>query len=219
MNQMKSPYMFKHLKPKNTNAENSPVIFLFHGLGSNEEDLVQLVTQLQQECHIISVRGPITHRPGFAFYTFEEEGKPTRNIFDQTIVYTKEFILEAIEHFNVKKDKVFLVGFNQGAVIAQTLALVLGEQICATAALSGFLPEFVMNEYVKKPVDRSRIFISHGEYDYVYPIQWGRASNEYFVELGADVTFKTYQDGHGVTPENMNDLVAFLSESLVDTLH
>ena len=102
---MKSPYMFKHLKPKSTNGDNSPVIFLFHGLGSNEEDLVQLVADLQEECHIISVRGPITHRPGFAFYMFEEEGKPTRDVFDQTIVYTKDFVLEAVEHFNLNKRK------------------------------------------------------------------------------------------------------------------
>lgn len=211
--------MFKHLKPKSTHNEKSPAIFLFHGLGSNEEDLLQLVAELQQDCHIISVRGPITHRPGFAFYTFEEEGKPTREVFDQTILYTKDFILKAVEQFNINKEKIFLVGFNQGAVIAQSLALVMGEAICATVALSGFLPDFVINEYYKKPVDRSRVFISHGEFDYVYPIQWGRVSSEFFEELGANVTFKLYPDGHGVTPENMKDLVTFISESLVDTVH
>lgn len=216
---MKSPYVYKHVAPKSIGSEKKPAIFLFHGLGSNEEDLLQLVTTLQQDCHIISVRGPITHRPGFAFYTFEEEGKPTREVFDKTIMYTKDFILEAVEHFNLNTEKLFLVGFNQGAVIAQTLALVMGEAVHSTVALSGFLPDFVMNEYNKSCVDASRIFISHGEYDYVYPIQWGIASSDYFKELGAKVTFKTYADGHGVTPENMNDLLAFISEGLVDTLH
>lgn len=216
---MKSPYTFKHLAPKNIDSEKKPAIFLFHGLGSNEEDLLQLVAGLQQECHIISVRGPITHRPGFAFYTFEEEGKPTKEVFDKTIMYTKDFILEAVEQFNLNKEKLFLVGFNQGAVVAQTLALIMGESVCGTVALSGFLPDFVMNEYKKNAIDHSRIFISHGEYDYVYPIQWGVASSEYFKELGAEVTFKTYPDGHGVTPDNMQDLLAFISESLVDTVH
>lgn len=219
MRNLKSPYIFKHLQPKNRQEGKNPAVFLFHGLGSNEEDLPQLVADLQQDCHIISVRGPITHRPGFAFYTFEEEGKPTREVFDQTIVFTKDFILEAVEKFNINKQKIFLVGFNQGAVIAQTLSLVMGEAICGTVALSGFLPDFVVNEYRKQPVDRTRVFISHGEYDYVYPIQWGKASSEFFQELGANVTFKTYPDGHGVTPENMKDLLTFITESLVDTVH
>lgn len=216
---MKSPYTFKHIPPTNTTGELQGAIFLFHGLGSNEEDLLQLVEEFKGQCHIFSLRGPITHAPGFAFYTFEEEGKPTRDVFDKVITFSQSFILEAIEEFNVDINRIFLVGFNQGAAVVETLTLTLGNLITGTVALSGYLPEFVMNEYKKAPVDRTKIFISHGEYDYDFPIQWGQASKNYFEELEVQVTFKTYPDGHGVTPENLKDMVAFLAENLVDKVN
>lgn len=214
---MKSPYTFKHIAPSTTSDELQPALFLFHGLGSNEDDLLQLVEEFKDQCHIFSLRGPITHTPGFAFYTFEEEGKPTREVFDKMITFSQSFILEAIDQFKLDINKIFLIGFNQGAAVVETLTLTLGNLINASVALSGYLPEFVMNEYKKAPLERTKIFISHGEYDYDFPIQWAQSSQEYFKELGVQVTFKTYPDGHGVTPENLGDMVEFIAENLADS--
>lgn len=216
---MNSPYTFKHLTPAINNDESRPAIFLFHGLGSNEDDLLQLVEEFKGQCHIFSLRGPITHPPGYAFYTFEEEGKPTREVFDKVIVFTQSFIKEAISTFNLDSKKLYLVGFNQGAVVAETLSLVMGQMIRGTVALSGFLPDFVIDEYKKMPMNHLKIFISHGEYDYVYPIQWGQKSHKVFTDYGASVTYKTYPDGHGVTQDNLRDLVNFIAEDLIDTIN
>ena len=134
-------------------------------------------------------------------------------------MFIKAFIFEAILQFNLDMEKIYVVGFNQGAVVAQTLALVMGSAIRGTAALSGYLPEFVAVEYNKLPMDESKIFISHGEYDYVYPLVWGEKSAAFFKDYDADITFKTYPDGHGVTPENLQDLVAFIASDLVTTIN
>lgn len=215
---MNSPYTFKHIAPTATTNNQKPgAIFLLHGLGSNEEDLLQLVQEFKGQCHIFSLRGPITHRPGYAFYTFEEEGKPNREVFDKMIMITQSFILEAIEQYNLNIEKIYVVGFNQGAAVAQTLLVSMGSIIRGVASLSGFLPEFVKDEYRKRPLDHAKIFISHGEYDYVYPIGWSKVSEEFFKEQGAQVIYSTYSDGHGVSPENLQDLVQFIAEDLVET--
>ena len=105
-----------------------------------------------------------------------------------------------------------MLGFSQGAVLAQSLALTMGNVIKGVVALSGYVPDFVKTEYKKHPVSHLNIFISHGEYDYIIPPKWGRESKDYFEAQGAKVTFKTYNDGHGVTPENRQDLIAFLQK-------
>lgn len=215
---MNSPYTFKHTAPQ-PNGEKQPAIFLLHGLASNENDLLQLVGDFKEQCHIFSLQGPIKHKPGFAFYTFEEEGIPQRDVFDKVVKFTEAFILEAIAEYNLDIEKIYVIGFNQGAVVAQTLALVMGNAIRGTAVLSGYLPEFVAVEYNKLPMNNSKIFISHGEYDFVYPFVWGQRSAKFFEDYGADVTFKTYADGHGVTPENLQDLVAFIAQDLITTLN
>ena len=208
---MKSPFTFVHSAPKQ-GGENHPAIFLLHGMGSHEEDLPQLVQSFKDSHHIFSLRGPIEFEPGYAFYTNEEEGKPIRIVFDEVLTYIQSFIHEAIDKYSLNKEQIYILGFSQGAVLAQSLAFTMGDAIRGVVALSGYIPDFVKDEYKKQAVDHLNIFISHGEYDYVIPYHWGENSRDYFNSQGANVTFKLYQDGHGVTPENHQDLVAFLRQ-------
>ncbi|MED3660709.1 esterase [Ureibacillus sp. FSL K6-8385] len=210
---MQSVYTFKHIEPKNKRNQN-PAIFLFHGLGSNEEDLLQIVGEIQEVCHVFSLRGPITHDPGYAFYTFEEEGKPSQHIFDKVVAVTRDFILQAIDEYRLDPKKIFVAGFNQGAVIAQTLCVVMGNKIKGCAALSGYLPDFVKEQYYRHNMDETSVFISHGEYDYDYPIAWSRESKDFFEKNGAKVIYKTYPVGHGVSTENMHDFIHFILEEI-----
>lgn len=206
---MKSPFTFTHSAPANKEGKQ-PALFLLHGMGSDENDLLQLVGDFKDSHHIFSLRGPVVHDPGYAFFTIEEEGKPVREVFDKVLVYIQSFIREAAEEFNLDRDRLAVIGFSQGAVLAQAIGLTMGPAIKGVAALSGYLPDFVKEEYAKQSVDKLKIFISHGDYDYIVPSQWGAESKDYFEEQGADVTFKTYGDGHGVTPDNQKDLTAFL---------
>lgn len=212
---MQAPFQFIHYAPSDTEKKH-PAIFLFHGLGSNEQDLLQLVEAFKERCHIFSVQGPITHRPGYAYYTFEEEGKPTRDIFDKVVKAAQKFVQDAAVSFNVDIDQLYVVGFNQGAVIAQTISLMMGDGIRGTVALSGFVPEFVAVEYNKLPHQNSHVLITHGEYDYVYPIVWGKESAELFEGNGANVELFIFEDGHGVTPEVLAKMNLFI-ENLLPT--
>lgn len=216
---MNSPFTFIHTQPSNMDPNKKyPAIFLLHGMGSNEDDLPQLVQDFKEQCHIFSLRGPITQKPGYAFFTIQEIGQPDRAIFDKVLVALQCFMLEAIDEYQIDPNKVHVLGFSQGAILAQSLAFSMGNLISGVVALSGYTPKFVTEEYAIRPVDHLRIFISHGEYDYVIPPQWGVESKETFERFGATVTFKQYPDGHGVTPENMRDIVAFLAQQLQDTV-
>ena len=216
---MNTPFTFIHTQPINMDpTKKYPAIFLLHGMGSNEEDLLQLVQDFKEQCHIFSLRGPITQKPGYAFFTIQDIGKPDRAIFDKVLVALQRFMLEAIDEYQVDPNKVYVLGFSQGAILAQTLAFTMGNLISGVVALSGYVPQFVTEEYSIRPVNNLQIFISHGDYDYVIPSQWGMDSKETFERFGADVTFKQYPDGHGVTQENMRDLIVFLAQQMQETV-
>ena len=215
---MKTPFTYLHKTPT-VQKDKQPAIFLLHGLGSDENDLLQLVDSFSTECHIFSLQGPIQHRPGYAFYTFEEEGKPERAIFDKVLKGIEAFIFEAIQEFQLDEKQIYVVGFNQGAAVAASLAMVMGNAIRGTAVLSGYLPEFAALEYSKKTMDESKIFISHGEYDYDFPFEWAEHTVRFFNDYGTQVTFKSYPVGHGVSQQNLQDLLAFLAADLPTTLN
>lgn len=216
---MNTPFTFNHTQPTNMDpTKKYPAIFLLHGMGSHEDDLPQLVQDFQEQCHIFSLRGPITQHPGYAFFTIQEVGQPDRAIFDKVLIALQRFILEAIEEYQIDPHKVFVLGFSQGAVLAQSLAFVMGNLVTGIVALSGYTPKFVTEEYAIRSVEHLNAFISHGDYDYVIPSQWGMESKEIFEQFGAKVTFKQYPDGHGVTPDNLRDLVAFLAQQLQEEI-
>ena len=211
---MNTPFTFTHTTIQAT-AQPMPAIVLLHGMGSNEQDLQQLLQGLSLPAHVFAIRGPISHPPGYAFFQIGEEEQPVRQTFDKVIVALQQFIEEIVKYYNVDPSRILLVGFNQGAVIAQTAALTVGDKIAGFAALSGFLPRFVKEEYVKKDVSHIKGFISHGQYDYIYPYALGQQSANLFEAYEASVVFKSYADGHGVTAENRQDLQQFIQEVLV----
>jgi phospholipase/carboxylesterase len=200
----------KHVDPNKT----YPVLFLLHGIGGNEQNMLPLVADLEEQCFIFSIRGHLPQPPGFAYFTIQGYGIPHREVFDHAVDLLTSFIDYACDQYPLDQNRLFLLGFSQGAILSMTLGLTLGNRIKGIIALSGYIPGFVKEEYDIKQVDDLTLFISHGEMDQVLPFEWGVANNEYFQKLGANVTFQTYQVGHSVSLKNQQDFMKWLVENL-----
>jgi phospholipase/carboxylesterase len=199
----------KHIDPNKT----YPALFVMHGIGSNEQNMLSLVKGLEEQFYIFSIRGHLEQSPGYAYFTIQGYGKPHREVFDQAISKLTNFIDYASEQYPLDLSQLYLLGFSQGAILSMSLGLTLGNRIKGIIALSGYIPGFVKDEYNVKPVNQMSLFISHGVMDQVLPYEWGVANNEYFQGLGATVTFKTYQEGHTVSLQNFQDYMDWLQES------
>lgn len=202
-------------RPKQIDPNKTyPAIFVMHGIGSNEQDILSLVNGLEEQFYIFGIQGHLEQPPGFAYFTIEGYGKPHREVFDQAISKLTTFIDYASEHYPLDVSQMYLLGFSQGAILSMSLALTLGDRIKGVIALSGYIPRFIKDEFDVKPVNNMSLFISHGEMDHVLPYEWGVENNKYFQELGANVTFKKYQEGHTVSLQNHDDFRKWLQDSL-----
>ncbi|MDF0725503.1 esterase [Cytobacillus sp. S13-E01] len=214
-----SPMIYELRRPSQIEPDKTyPALFLMHGIGSNEQNMLQLVDGLAEQFYIFSIQGSIQHPPGYAYFTIQGYGKPHREVFDQSIRTLTDFIDYAIEEFPINSSQLYLLGFSQGAILAKTLGLSLGNKVKGIVALSGYIPAFVKEEYTIQPVDKLSVFISHGEYDNILPYEWGVESSSYFRGLGANVTFQTYQEGHTVSLKNEEDFTKWLLADLVKNL-
>lgn len=212
---MNSPMIYELRKPKQVDpGKTYPAIFLMHGIGSNEQNMLSLVDGLEDKFYIFSIRGQLIQPPGFAFFTIEGYGKPHRKVFDQGVKQLTSFIDFACEQYPVDNSQLYLLGFSQGAILAMTLGLTLGNRIKGIIALSGYIPGFVKEEYNIQSVNKLSAFISHGEMDQVLPFEWCVANDEYFRKMGATVTFKTYPEGHTVSLRNQQDFMKWLFDNL-----
>ncbi|GGC77450.1 phospholipase [Thalassobacillus devorans] len=205
-------------KPTNIDPNRKyPALFLMHGIGSNEQDMLSLVDGLENHFIIFSIRGRLSQPPGYAFFTIQGYGKPHREVFDQAINQVNNFIDYAVEQYQVDSNFLYLLGFSQGAIVSMTTGLTMGNRIKGIVALSGYIPCFVKEDYDIQSVENVSLFISHGEFDNILPYDWGIESYKYFDSLGSQVTFKPYQEGHRISPINKQDFTDWLLENLAET--
>lgn len=212
---MQSPFVFELKKPTYLKENKKyPALFMMHGMGSNEQNLLPLVEGFQETMFIFSLRGPFIQPPGYAFFRMEELGKPDRQSFVDTINKIDDFLKFIIQSYPIDEKQVYLLGFSQGAMLATSLSIKMSDSIKGVVALSGYIPSFVQDEYREQPLQNLHLFLSHGEQDPVLPFQWGVSSYNYLKEHGANITFKSYPAGHWVTQENFEDIRSWLSEAL-----
>jgi phospholipase/carboxylesterase len=180
-------------------------------MGSNEQNMMSLVSGIEKELFVFSIRGPLQQPPGYAFFTIQGFGNPHRDVFDSAVNKLEDFIEYAVENYPIDANEVYFMGFSQGAILSMTLGLKLGNRIKGIIALSGYIPTFVKEEYDIQPLDDVKAFISHGEYDQVLPFEWGVDAEAFYKQNGAASTFSNYPEGHTVSKENFNDFTAWFN--------
>jgi phospholipase/carboxylesterase len=91
-----------------------------------------------------------------------------------------------------------------------TLSLVMGDGLKGIVALNGYIPNFVKTEYAIRNVNDVSAFISHGQFDSVFPVRIGHETAAYLHEKMNHLTFKIYPTDHGVSEENQVDFMNWL---------
>ncbi len=207
-------------QPK-TKAENTPLIILLHGYGSNEEDLFSFAEELPDSMLVISVRAPLSMGFGsYAWYTIHFETNDASKFSDipeakQALHKIGIFINEIISEYKVDKDNVFLFGFSQGTILSIAFALNHPDKINHVIALSGY----VNAELLNKDVGISNFhdldfFVSHGTVDQVIPVIWARKTPGFLNNFGIKNSYQEYPVGHGVAPQNFYDLNDWIKERI-----
>lgn len=213
MKNLSLDYIIK--EPDHNNA--APLILLIHGYGSNKEDLFSFAGELPQQAMIASVQAPL-NLPfgGHAWYSinFDADENKFSDVEEGKIAVQKIniFVDELIENYNINTNKIFLVGFSQGAILSYATSFSFPNKYPFVVALSGYFnKEFLNNEPQHNQTD---YFISHGSVDQVIPVEWAKKAPLILNELGVKNQYQEYPVGHGVHPLNFRDFKNWIEERL-----
>jgi phospholipase/carboxylesterase len=206
---MNTEIIYTVSEPIEKNREAYPAIFLMHGMGSNENDLPTIVKNLEKDYYIFSLRGPLSQGSGYAFFTIERIGQPHEEPFRRILKDVQNFLEEAIKHYSIDRQKVFLLGFSQGAILSQSLATMLGNKLAGIVSLGGYLPELVLEGRSKVDMNGLEVLLAHGVQDHVIPFGWSEKSKDFFETEGAQVKFFPYTGGHFVTPQLIEEIEGY----------
>jgi phospholipase/carboxylesterase len=191
-----------------------PVIFALHGIGYNEQYMLDLVAELKEEYILIGIRGDLTYKEGYAYYYLKGYGNPERELFDSSIEKLKDFIDYASDHYPIDPDRKYLIGFSQGAILSMSLALILGDSIKGIIPMNGYIPQFIKEEYPLKSIDHLSVFLCQGATDPVFPLNIGQENYDYLSEHTSAVKYTIYPTAHEISENNKKDIVAWLRQEL-----
>lgn len=206
-------------EPKNQ-KDKTPALFMFHGYGSDENDLFSFASELPEELCIISVRAPYPMQPfGNAWYAIHFDDANGKFSDDEQAVESRDkiahFITEAVEAYNIDKNNVTLLGFSQGCILSYAVALSYPEKVKNVIALSGYLNTDILKEGIENNnFTGLNIYCSHGSVDQVIPIQWARRAPEFLNNLNIKTELKEFPVGHGVHPNNFYEFREWLQHKV-----
>ncbi|MGU3373715.1 alpha/beta hydrolase [Chryseobacterium sp. M5A1_1a] len=204
-------------EPENITS-TTPILFMLHGYGSNEQDLFSFRETLPNDWIIVSFRAPRdTQFEGYSW--FDINFNEPENFMDvpqakESLNSVLESILKVINHYALTESNVHLCGFSQGGILCYALALKYPELFTKIACMSSYPEEKILDGIVKdkKKLEKLRFFISHGTDDAVIPLEWGRKAADLLYDLSCYFTFREYMSGHGVNQKNYMDLMEFFSK-------
>ncbi len=194
-----------------------PTLFVLHGYGANAHDLLGLAPHLLGgRALVIAPQGPLAvpldpqgRLTGYAWFPLSLAQPPTPSDVAQGITAAREFIDEATRRYPVDPERMGLLGFSQGGVVALALALGAPKRFKALAALSTWLPD-ELDRSLASDATGLPVWMQHGTKDEVIAVARARDSRAKLEARGVGLTYREYEMGHEISAPSLRDLVGWL---------
>jgi phospholipase/carboxylesterase len=199
-------------------ATPAGALVLLHGRGADELDLAPLLDILDPEQRLVGLapRGPLALPPGGAhWYAVREIGFPDPGTFLPTFAQLSDWLDGALEEVGVDAGRTVFGGFSQGAVMSYALGLAAGRpRPAGILAMSGFIP--TVEGFELDPEDRAGlpVSISHGTYDPVIGVEFGREARDRLDAAGLAVAYREDPVAHQIAPSAVAQARAVLERAL-----
>ena len=202
-------------------------VIWMHGLGADCNDFVDLVPllQLPNEASVrfvfpnapirpVTINAQIPMRAWFDIFSLESMQRED----DAGVRESQQAIDELIEQEitrGIPSEKIILAGFSQGGAMALFAGLRYPKPVGGILALSCFLPLLSTIEQERHQHNNlTPIFLTHGDFDDIVPLRLSQTSYDKLLQLGYDVTWRTYPMGHEVSMAEIHDIGQWLGHTL-----
>lgn len=196
------------------------IVFLLHGLGSNKEDLISLAPYFARACPNTVFVSPDAPQPcdmgPFGFQWFSLQNRDPHAMLQgiqESFPVLKQFIEDVVAKYQVKKERVILLGFSQGTMMSLYTAPRLDEKIGGVVGYSGALlggAELSDSGFKKPPV-----LLIHGNRDDVVAYSALANAEEFLQKAGFDIKTVTCPNlGHSIDEKGIVAGIEFVAERL-----
>ena len=214
-NAMRSlPLQHAFVEPDAETDGPPPAVIVLHGRGADEQDLLPVAEALPDELATVSLRAPDPVDGGYRWYEIDASGglgssQPHPEQYRRSLNLAGESIQEAVDEYGLDPDRIGLAGFSMGTMVSTGLVLEHPDTYAWLVGLHGYLPELCA-DLEPDGIGDTPVFFAGGDADRIIPVARVAGAARRFGELGADVTYESYDTGHGIGGRERNDVVEFV---------
>jgi len=201
-------------------GEAAGTVIWLHGLGADGHDFEPIVPELRLGDELplrfvfphaplrpVTVNGGMTMRAWYDIVSLDRSGPQDEAGIRASAAILGQLVAREQER-GISCERIVLAGFSQGGAIAQHAALRFRQRLAGLMALSTWLPltatlaAEVFDNPEAQPKDLP-IFIAHGSFDPMLPLNLGQESRQVLENAGYTVEWHEYPMAHAVCAEEI----------------
>ncbi|MBP7998733.1 MAG: dienelactone hydrolase family protein [Chloroflexi bacterium] len=186
-----------------------PTLVMIHGHKGNEEVMWIFSRTVPENWLLVAPRAPIAD--GIASYSWLEKRPPpwpTLHDFHAAADQIAAFITALPQQYNADPERIYLMGFSQGAAALLATIMFHPGLVQAAALLVGFAPEQVDGVNAAALEDLP-IFMAIGTKDDTVPYEQAQKGANLIAAAGANLTLVEMNTGHKLDATGMKALQAW----------
>lgn len=212
----KPPLQFVTHMPQ-SRKKGSPILFLMHGFGSDEQDVISMAPSLPPELIVVSFRAPFSNPSGGYKWFDNHDGHGHLDGDGSQIASSRQLLESAIatlvSQFEADPKRIFVGGFSQGAIMTYALTLAKPDRYRGGVVMSGAILD-ALNRRLDPKLTRTNLhlFVGHGTADQRIPFAYADMAAMQLRQWHVDLTFKSYPGmTHEVGAQELADVSAWIS--------
>jgi len=190
-----------------------PTVVMLHGRSGNE-DVMWLFNRLTPVNWLkIAPRGIVSApHGGFSWLQQEFGAWPSLSAFDTAVDAVYHFLESLPRVYNADPDRIYLMGFSQGAATSFAITMRHPGLVQAIAGLVGFLPGDCRQPLYLEALRELPIFMAVGKNDPLIPYEQTLICAQTLRQADVQLTYHEYNTGHKLNAQGFKDLQAWWAE-------
>lgn len=176
-----------------------PLLFVFHGTGGDETQLLPLGHELVPSATVVSPRGDVSEFGAARFFRRTGEGVYDMADLARATGRMAAFVKAHVDE--MKPSSVLGLGYSNGANILASVQFAMPDLFDATVLMHPLIP---FAPRIAGSLAGRGILITAGRRDPICPPEMTGRLDSYLREAGADVTLEWHEGGHELRPNEID---------------
>lgn len=203
------------LKPQKPGPH--PTVVMIHGYLGNEDVMWIFSQTLPKDWLLVAPRAIVPEgKNSFSWHPRQPGEWPTLAEFDTAVSQLHQFINKLPELYDADPEKIYLMGFSQGAAASFALAIREPAHFRGIASLVGFMPRQVDAAIHEARLAELPVFMAVGTEDDRVPLEIARECGKAVRAMGAFLEYREYETGHKLNGEGMRKLRQWWADRAAD---